>query len=528
MPLFRDKKFLAEALALRNKLIMWRFRKYYDLKAKVETLETPEIDSELTISSSRIKEVLTPLLLLNPGFKHEINMLAQELEEQLSASDPDWQLEQALKDALIRVQDETPIGCRGSEGVLASPLEEKEDLSRYMEVKTEKVILKVPLVKLAKIILDNPNPEPEELKSLNQKLSKIAKTRLGLKVVKDRRRRSVVEIPWGLTYRPSAAMQPIGTPTVKIIELDDKHPLEKQEPIIVAPKQFSPEENEKRLKVWNALAEASLTRGSAFLDELVQVTGLPEADVKAVLEQFQREGRAYSPYPDAWKISQPPEKVQVKVVAWFGLTAKITSWQAWRATEQLHWLKRDLPLELEFPDSTKIKVTGALTWFLAKLKAVELFGEWRKHSRLTREGTLPGCIGTGKLIPPNKCEECAKHSDYTCEQLKQMSREYFKKFIQVKYRRFYADVYLYLCETPFRLTPDGWRALWLLIFRYITNHRENKRIYGQYFAITDDYAAFSVAESDTTSIVEAILDILINPENLIRVGKVISVISREA
>jgi hypothetical protein len=105
-----------------------------------------------------------------------------------------------------------------------------------------------------------------------------------------------------------------------------------------------------------------------------------------------------------------------------------------------------------------------------------------------------------------------------------MSREYFKEFIKVKYRRFYADVNLYLCETPFRLTPDGQRALWLLIFRYITSHRENKRIYGQYFAITDDYAAFSVAECDTISIVEAILDILTSPENLIRVGRVVRVI----
>jgi hypothetical protein len=494
------------------------------LKAKIETLETPEIDLELSVSSSRIKEVLSPLLLLNPEFKSEINVLAQELESQLRASDAEWQLEQALKDAIIRVQDEVTVGERGSEGVLGSPLEEKEDLHKYMQVKTEKVILRVPLVKLAKIILDNPNPETEELKSLNQKLSKIAKTRLALKVVKDRRKRSAVEIPWGLTYKPSAAIQPTVTPSIKVIELDDKHPLEKQEPIIVSGPTLSPDENEKRVKVWNALAEASLTRGSAFLDELVQVTGLPEADVKAVLELLQREGKAYSPYPDTWKISQPPEKVEVKAVAWFGLTAKITSWQAWKATEQLHWLKRDLPLELEFPDSTKIKVTGALTWFLAKLKAFELFGEWRKHSRLTREGTLPGCIGTGKPIWPNTCEECAKHSDYTCEQLKQMSREYFREFIKVKYRRFYADVNLYLCETPFRLTPDGQRALWLLIFRYITSHRENKRLYGQYFAITDDYAAFSVAECDTISIVEAILDILTNPENLIRVGRVLRVI----
>jgi hypothetical protein len=528
MPLFRDKKFLAEALALRNKLILWRFRKYNELKAKIEALETPEIDLELKVSSSRIKEVLTPLLLLNPDFKREIEALAQELEEQLKASDADWQLEEALKDVISRVYEEVPIGETGSEGLLASPVEEKEGLSRYMQIKTEKVILRIPLVKLAKIILDNPNPDSEELKSLNQKLSRIAKTRLGLKVVKDRKRRTILEVPWGLAYRPSAPIKPIGTPTIKVIELDDKHPFEKQEPIIVSPKEFSPEENEKRLKVWNALAEASLIRGSAFLDEVVQATGLPENEVKAILEQFQREGRAYSPHPDAWKISQPPEKSQIKVVAWLGLTAKIISWQAWKATEQLHRLKRNLQLELDFPDNTKIKVTGALTWFIAKLKAVELFGDWRKRLNLTRDSTLPGCIGLGKPIPPNTCETCAKYSDFTCEELKQKGREYFKQFIQIKYRRFYADVYLYLCETPFRLTPDGWRALWLLIFRYITNHKENKRIHDQYFAITDDYAAFSVVSSDTTSIIDAILNILEKPENMKRVGRVVSVISEEA
>jgi hypothetical protein len=527
MPLFRDKKFLAEAQALRNKLILWRFRKYNALKAKIETLETPEIDLELSVSSSRIKEVLTPLLLLNPDFKPEIQALAQELEEQLRASDPDWMLEEAIKDAIMRVQEEAPVGLEGSEGFLASP-GEGEGLTRFMQVKPEKVVLKVPLVKLAKIILDNPNPEPEELKSFNQKLSKIAKVRLGLKVGKDRRKRTIVEIPWGLAYKPSAAIQPTGAPTVKVIELDDRHPLEKQEPIVISAPSVCPEENEKRLKVWNALAEASLIRGSAFLDEIVQASGLPENEVKAILEQFQREGRAYSPYPDAWKISQPPEKVEVKAVAWLGLSAKITSWQAWEAIKQLHWLKRDLPLELEFPDGSVIKVRGPLTWFLAKLKALELFGDLRKRLNLTRDSTVPGCIGLGKPIPPNTCETCMHHSDYTCEQLKQMSREYFKKFIQVKYRRFYADISLYLCETPFRLTPDGQRALWLLIFQYITSHRENKRIYSQYFAITDDYAAFSVLNSDTTTITEALLNILTKPENLIRVGRVVHVISKEA
>jgi len=521
MPLFRYKRFLEEAQALRNKLVMWRFRKYYDLKAKVESLETPQIDVELNISSSRVKETIAPILLIAPEFKDEISKLAVELEEQLKATDPDWQLENEFIEALNRALEAENVSLRSQESLILGA-EKAKTLEDYQD---RKAILKVPLVKIAKIILDEPNPEEDKLKVLNRKLSQIARSNLGLRVVRGSRNRMFVEVPLPFPYMRLQRLPRLTFQYVKVVELDDKHPLEKQEPIVVSGPTVSLEENEKRVKVWNALAEASLTRSSAFLDEIVQTTGLPENEVKAILEQFQKEGKAYSPYPDAWKISQPSEKVQVKAVAWFGLTAKISSWEAWKATEQLHWLKRNLQLELEFPDSTKIKVTGALTWFLAKLKAVELFGEWRKHSRLTREGTLPICIGTGKPIWPNKCEECAKHSDYTCEQLKQMSRGYFKEFIKVKYRRFYADVNLYLCETPFRLTPDGQRALWLLVFRYITSHKENERIYGQYFAITDDYAAFSVAEHDTTSITEQMLDILTKPENTKRVGRIVRVIS---
>jgi len=38
------------------------------------------------------------------------------------------------------------------------------------------------------------------------------------------------------------------------------------------------------------LAEASLTCGSTFLNEIIQAAGLPENEVKQVLERFQREG----------------------------------------------------------------------------------------------------------------------------------------------------------------------------------------------------------------------------------------------
>ena len=141
MPLYRDKKFLAEAQALRNKLILWRFRKYHELKQKAETLETPELETELTVSTSRIKEVIAPLLLLNPAFKAEINDLARELEAQLQASDPEYQLEEQFNDALARICGEVPIDVSGSEGLLMSRVkDEKATLKPYLQPEPQKMV----------------------------------------------------------------------------------------------------------------------------------------------------------------------------------------------------------------------------------------------------------------------------------------------------------------------------------------------------------------------------------------------------
>ncbi|MGC9095218.1 MAG: hypothetical protein ACP5IM_06405 [Candidatus Bathyarchaeia archaeon] len=43
------------------------------------------------------------------------------------------------------------------------------------------------------------------------------------------------------------------------------------------------------------------------------------------------------------------------------------------------------------------------------------------------EGTLAGCIGIEKPIPPNICRECAKHGDFTCERLKRRQKNGRKK-----------------------------------------------------------------------------------------------------
>jgi len=38
--------------------------------------------------------------------------------------------------------------------------------------------------------------------------------------------------------------------------------------------------------------------------------------------------------------------------------------------------------------------------------------------KIREDSTLPGCIGTGKPLPPNRCDTCHHHSDYTCRNLK--------------------------------------------------------------------------------------------------------------
>lgn len=42
--------------------------------------------------------------------------------------------------------------------------------------------------------------------------------------------------------------------------------------------------------------------------------------------------------------------------------------------------------------------------------------------KIFEKGTVPGCIGTGKPYPPNRCDTCRQHSDYTCDDLKKSAK----------------------------------------------------------------------------------------------------------
>jgi len=44
--------------------------------------------------------------------------------------------------------------------------------------------------------------------------------------------------------------------------------------------------------------------------------------------------------------------------------------------------------------------------------------ENKKRARYKANGTVAGCVGLRKPIPPNVCRECEKHSDLTCQDIK--------------------------------------------------------------------------------------------------------------
>ncbi|MEM3618564.1 MAG: hypothetical protein QXK47_05785 [Candidatus Bathyarchaeia archaeon] len=41
-----------------------------------------------------------------------------------------------------------------------------------------------------------------------------------------------------------------------------------------------------------------------------------------------------------------------------------------------------------------------------------------KKLKIREDGTIAGCIGQNKPIPPNVCRECPRHSDLTCADVK--------------------------------------------------------------------------------------------------------------
>ena len=84
-PLYRAKKFTEQTLAIRNKMLLWRFNNYYRLRALIEEkLESPGISDEIYGEdaqknlSSRTRQILLPLsLVMSKRAKLDLVRLAE-------------------------------------------------------------------------------------------------------------------------------------------------------------------------------------------------------------------------------------------------------------------------------------------------------------------------------------------------------------------------------------------------------------------------------------------------------------------
>lgn len=164
-PLFRMQKFEEEAQKLRNKLLMWRFKHYHEFKEKIARLEQTDFITELYGPNgnipSRIMQVLAPLSLISSELKNGLKGIAEEIAEELKATDPEAQFEEQIKTTLREAFQE-------GEGGTFEPVE--PFIGPPPQGSTEiKDVIRVQIKGLAEKIAENPN-DRREIRSLTTKL----------------------------------------------------------------------------------------------------------------------------------------------------------------------------------------------------------------------------------------------------------------------------------------------------------------------------------------------------------------------
>jgi hypothetical protein len=86
----------------------------------------------------------------------------------------------------------------------------------------------------------------------------------------------------------------------------------------------------------------------------------------------------------------------------------------------------------------------------------------------------------------------------------------------VKVRKWlsYANITIDLHKTPYCFSSEGQKALFRLIYAYITSHRSSERIANQSFAFGPDVIAFTVLTRDLEKIWKTITAIFKDPSSL--------------
>ena len=158
------QKFLEETRRLRNKLILWRFRKYHELKEKVHVLEEPDIQEKLFPGQKiepRIAQILAPLWLIGPELRDFIHELGSLLTERAKSMDYDGYLWEEIKKAVQALINEEEADGSELRSVNLVNLVNLLGDGAY-EIKLNDISEKI-----------NPDLDSDKRKGFNKRLSKV-------------------------------------------------------------------------------------------------------------------------------------------------------------------------------------------------------------------------------------------------------------------------------------------------------------------------------------------------------------------
>jgi len=198
VPLFRMKKFQTEALELRNKLILWRFRNYYRIKEAAARLEEPTVSERVYDGarniSSRVKQVVLPLWLIGgEPFRDTLTDLARDFDSRLKIEDPQYLLELQAQEAVREIVEDLGKGDeKGNVRYLVNVLYEAPHQSIY----------EIPLSHISRTILKQRGVEEDkikssDLKSYSKRLRTVFESNLGFNIRIGKKKSRVVQVPSG-------------------------------------------------------------------------------------------------------------------------------------------------------------------------------------------------------------------------------------------------------------------------------------------------------------------------------------------
>ena len=196
-PLYRGEQFKAEALRLRNKLLLWRFRNYRRIVEVSKQLEKEGLFSESFNGKvePRIGQVILPLTLVfeSPELKKSLLSLAEFKTEEVRSLDPDAWLEEEVPKAMREIAVEN-----GGLKVLA-PSEKVTQVTLVTQVseaqqKSKRDLIPIRIKDIAER-LKNGDMTEGEVKGLTRRISNYIRTSLGFVVKKGTGNYSYAYVP---------------------------------------------------------------------------------------------------------------------------------------------------------------------------------------------------------------------------------------------------------------------------------------------------------------------------------------------